>query len=203
MASWVKKGYDRQCAVEQSQKDSVFRVHLCDSIFQSVMTNDGIWIANMSQDVQQDTLFFMPEWKFPLLSGDSIYSDSINSRFLFIDMWYIGCHPCRMAMFELSSIDTLYDESLLKIVSLNIRDKDTTKMRQVVRNLNLKSDVACSFDSGYHIYMSEKMSISKCAGYPQLYLIDMETKQVIWQSCGWRQGFTKEIEAIITAESEQ
>jgi hypothetical protein len=42
-----------------------------------------------------------------------------------------------MAMHELASIDTLYDESLLKIVSINVFDKDTAKMSQVVRNLNL------------------------------------------------------------------
>ena len=33
--------------------------------------------------------------------------------------------------------------------------------------------------------------------YPQLYLVDMKTKQVIWDSCGWYEGFTKDIEKII------
>jgi hypothetical protein len=36
-----------------------------------------------------------------------------------------------------------------------------------------------------------------CLGYPQLYLIDMKTKQIIWNSCGFYAGFTKDIGEII------
>ncbi len=115
-------------------------------------------------------------------------------------MWYVACHPCRMAMHELSSIDTLYDESLLKMVSINVYDKDTVKMNQVVRNLNLQCDVACAYSSESVFNMSKEMG--ECRGYPQLYLIEMKTKQVIWRSCGWYAGFTKDIEAIITANDE-
>jgi len=193
----IKKGYDQQYAMEQSKKDSAFRAHLYDSIAQSI-TKDGRWVENIFQEVPQETLFFMPEWKFPLLSGDTIYSNSINSRFLLIDMWYIACHPCRLAMVELSSIDTLYNESLLKIVSLNVVDKDTARMRQVVKNLNLKCDVACAYNNGYDFYLSKELGT--CQGYPQLYLIEMKTKQVIWHSCGYYAGFTKDIGEIITAK---
>jgi len=197
----IKKGYDRQCAVEQSEKDSVFRAHFCDSIVHSIANNGAKWIENIPQTLQKDTLFFMPEWKFPLLSGDTIYSNSINSRFLFIDMWYVSCHPCRLAMLELSSIDTLYDESLLKIVSINVTDKDTDRISKVVKNLNLKCDVVCAYNHGYNFWMSKEMG--ECQGYPQLYLIDMNTKQVIWHSCGYYAGFTKDIEEIITTSDER
>ena len=190
----IKKGYDIQYATEQAKKDSVFRVHLCDSVAQSI-TKNAKWIEDIPQDSQKEALFFMPEWKFPLLSGDTIYSDSINSQFLLIDMWYISCHPCRMAMRELATIDTIYDESLLKILSINVTDKDTAKISQVVKHLNLKSDVAYAYKIGYHLELSKKMG--NCQGYPQLYLIDMKTKQVVWHSCGWYAGFTKDIEEII------
>jgi len=197
MFETIKKGYDRQFAEKQAKKDSVFHAHLCDSIVQSMTKNGYKWTNNISQDIQQDTLFFMPEWKFSLLSGDTIYSDRINSRFLLIDMWYIACPPCMKAMVELVSIGTLYDESLLKMVSLNVSDKDTAKISQVVSNLNLKCDVALAYDGRYDIEMSKKMG--NCQGYPQLYLVDMKTKQVIWHSCGWYAGFTKDIEEIIKA----
>ena len=194
----IRKGYDLQYATEQSKKDSVFREHFCDSVMKSVIKSSGNWIENSPQVVQQDTLFFMPEWKLPLLSGDTIYSDSIKSRFLLIDMWYVGCHPCRMAMLELSSIDTLYDESLLKMVSINA-DEDTSKISRVLKNINLKCDVACAYISGYDMDMAKKMG-STCRGYPQLFLINMKTKQVIWDSCGWYEGFTKDVEKIIKAK---
>ena len=132
----IKKGYDRQQAVEQSIKDSLLAVHLTDSITRSITQSGGTWSENMSQDIQQEKQFFMPEWNFPLLSGDMLYSDSIKSQYLLIDMWYIACPPCIKAMAELSSIDTLYDESLLKIISLNVSDKDTAKINRVIRNLN-------------------------------------------------------------------
>jgi len=187
----LKKGYDRQFAEEQAKIDSAFR----DSIANSVSNNAGRWAEKIPQEVQKDTLFFMSKWKFPLLSGDTIYSDSINSRFLLIDMWYIACSPCRLAMQELTSIDALCDESLLKIFSINVLDKDTAKISQVVKNLNLKCDVALAYDNRYDIEMSKQMG--NCYGYPQLYLIDMKTKQIIWHSCGYYKGFTKDIEEII------
>jgi len=192
-----KKGYDRQIAEEQAKIDSALR----DSIEDSVSNNAGIWAEEIPQDAKKDTLFFMPEWKFPLLSGDTLYSNSINSRFLLIDMWYIRCHPCRLAMRDLASIDTIYDESLLKMLSLNVSDNDTEKISQVVSSLNLKCDVALAYDNRYDIEMSKQMG--DCDGYPQLYLIDMKTKQVIWSACGWYRGFTQDIEEIIKEKNEK
>ena len=193
----LKKEYDRQQAEEQTKKDSIFRANLCDSIAQTI-TNSGAWAESIPQDVQKDTLFFMPSWKYPLLSGDTLYSDSINSQFLLIDMWHIGCSPCMKTMIELSSIDTLYDESLLKMVSINVYDKDTAIIRKVARDFNVKSDIVCAYKSDTVFGMSKQMG--KCLGYPQLYLVNMKTNQVIWSSCGWYQGFTKDIEKIIKAK---
>ena len=193
----LKKGYDRQIAEEQAKKDSMYREYLCDSIYELISKNGIKWIDNSLQEqiIQKDTLFFMPEWQFPLLSGDTISSKNINSQFLLIDMWYIACHPCRLAMRELSTIDTLFDETLLKIISLNVSDKDITKIRQVVNNLNLKCDVALAYDSRFDLEMSKQMG--NCYGHPQLYLIDMKTRQVIWQACGFYKEFTKDIEEIV------
>jgi len=194
----IKKGYDQQYVAEQAEKDSAFRDHLFDSIAQLFSKNGVRWVEHIPQDAPQETLFFMPEWKFPLLSGDTIYSDSINAQFLLIDMWYVDCRFCRLAMCELSSIDTLYDESLFKMISINVSDKDTAKISQLVKNLNLKSDIVLAYESRYDIEMSKKMG--NCQGHPQLYLIEMKTKQVIWHSCGYYEGFPKDIEEIITAK---
>jgi thiol-disulfide isomerase/thioredoxin len=138
----IKKEYDRQCAEKQAQRDSLFRAALSYSKAQ----------------LFKDTQFpFMPEWKFPLLSGDTLYSDSINSRFLLMDMWFINCPPCMKAMRELSSIDTLYEESLLKMVSINAFDKDTAQISKVVKNLSLQCDIACAYDEKKVNEMSKKM----------------------------------------------
>ena len=192
----LRKGYELQCAVEHAKKDSVFR----DSIAVLMAQNDGAWVQEVNKG--KDTVFFMPEWKFLSLSGDMIYSDSIKSRFLFIDLWYSSCHPCRLSMRELASIDTVYDESLLKIISINVFDKDTAKMSRVVENLNLKSEVACAFGSKEIFELSRKMGESR-SGYPQLYLIDMKTRQVIWYSFGWGEGFTKVIGEIIAGKKKR
>ena len=194
----IKKEYNKQCAEEQLEKDEALRIHLTDSIFQ-IFIQKGI---NIPQELQREN--FMPEWKFPLLSGDTIYSDSIHSRFLLIDLWFIDCPPCMKALTELSTIDSLYEDSFLKIVSINALNKDTAKINKVIRNFNLKYDVACAFRSNTITEMSKKMG--NCKGYPQLYLVDMETRQVIWHSCGWQQGFTKkmeEIEEIIEKQREK
>ena len=183
----LRKGYDQQLAKEQAKIDSIVN----DSIVNLISNNAGMWTEQLAQDEQKDTLFFMPKWKLPSLSGDTIYSDSINSRFLLIDMWYLRCYPCRLVMHDLAAIDTLYDESLLKMVSVNVFDEDTAKINQLIEHLNLKCEVALAYDNRYDIEMSKQMG--ECQGYPQIYLIDMKTKQVIWYSCGWYDGFTKEI----------
>lgn len=193
----IKRGYDRQCAVKQAKKDSLFR----ETVIKSVAESSGSWVENLPQDRQKDTVYFMPDWKYPLLGGDSISPDDIRSRFLLIDMWYMACPPCLKVMRDMSGIDTLYDESLLKIVSLNVGDKDTVKIREIAEKMNVKNDIACTFDTYHHVELSEKMG--GCQGFPQLFLINMETRQVIWRSCGWHEGFMKEIGETLNAEKEK
>jgi len=49
--------------------------------------------------------------------------------------------------------------------------------------------------------MSKKMG--NCKGFPQIYLVDMKTKKVIWNSCGWYEGFTKDVEKIVREEAQK
>lgn len=193
----LKSGFDKQTAMEQAVKDSLFSEHLYDSLAH-IFNKNAKLVESIPLDTIEEVSYYMPSWQFPLLNGDTLYSDSIQSRFLLLDMWYISCHPCRMAMRELAGFDTLFDESLLKMVSLNVADKDTAKMGVVVRNSNLKCDIACSFDNLKDREISEKMG--NCKGFPQIYLVDLKTKKVIWCSCGWYEGFTKDVEKIIKAK---
>ncbi|MDL2312802.1 hypothetical protein LJC68_08000 [Bacteroidales bacterium OttesenSCG-928-B11] len=193
----LKKGADKRYERERSEKDSIYREIFRDSIMRTMVTNEGSLTQSVPLEVKKDTIFFMPKWKFPSLTGDTIYSENITSHYLLLDMWYASCHPCRMAMREIaSSIDTLYEESLLKLVSLNVFDHDTAKIRQVSENLNFQSDIACAYGDRSVSEMTKKMGL-ECNGYPQIYLIDLNSKKVLWKSCGWREGFTKEIEEII------
>jgi hypothetical protein len=190
--------YSNQELRTQEIKDSLIRETTCDSIIQIVTSKETKWIDNKSNLSIKDSLKYMPSWKFPLLTGDTLYSDSIKSSYLFLDLWYVGCAPCIMAMKELGTIDSLFDKSLIKFVSLNVIDKDTIKIKKIINTFNIKSDIVCSYDSSLDTILSKEMS--DCNGYPQLYLVDMKTKQVIWQSCGYYKGFTKEIEAILKKE---
>lgn len=196
----LKSGFDKQTAMEQAIKDSLWNEHLYDSLA-LIFNKNAKLVDTIPNNKQEEISYFMPSWQFPLLSGDTLYSDSIQSRFLLLDMWYIACHPCRMAMRELAGFDTLFDESLLKMVSLNVADKDTAKMGVVVRNLNLKCDIPYTLDILKNPELSEKMG--NCKGFPQIYLVDMKTKKVIWHSCGWYDGFTKDVEKIVREEAQK
>jgi len=187
--------YHKQELRTQEIKDSLLRETICDSIIQIVTSKETKWIDNKSNLPIKDSLKYMPSWKFPLLTGDTLYSDSIQSSYLFLDLWYVGCAPCIMAMKELGTIDSLFDKSLIKFVSLNVVDKDTAKIKKIINTFNIKSDIVCSYDSSLDTILCKEMS--ECTGYPQLYLVDMKTKQVIWSSCGFYKGFTKDIEAIL------
>lgn len=194
----LRKKYNQQELITQEKKDSILRETICDSIIQIVSSKETKWIENSSVLPENDTLKYMPSWKFPLLNGDTLYSDNIKSSYLFIDLWYASCAPCIMAMKELGTIDSLFDESLIKIVSLNVTDKDTVKIKKIITTFNIKSEIVCSYDSSIDTLLSKTMG--DCTGYPQLYLIDMKTKQVVWCSCGFYKGFTKEIEAILKSQ---
>jgi hypothetical protein len=194
----LRKKYNQQEIRTQEKRDSLLRETICDSIIQIVSSKETKWIENNSVLPEKDSLKYMPSWKFPLLTGDTLYSDSIQSSYLFLDLWYVGCAPCIMAMKELGTIDSLFDKSLIKFVSLNVIDKDTAKIKRIINTFNIKSDIVCSYDSSLDTILSKEMS--DCNGYPQLYLVDMKTKQVIWQSCGYYKGFTKDIEAILKKE---
>lgn len=187
--------YHKQELRTQEIKDSLLRETICDSIIQIVTSKETKWIDNKSNLPIKDSLKYMPSWKFPLLTGDTLYSDSIQSSYLFLGLWYVGCAPCIMAMKELGTIDSLFDKSLIKFVSLNVVDKDTAKIKKIINTFNIKSDIVCSYDSSLDTILCKEMS--ECTGYPQLYLVDMKTKQVIWSSCGFYKGFTKDIEAIL------
>lgn len=194
----LRKQCDLQIEKERDIKDSLKREKLLDSIMKFAILKENPLTNNISEDNKNDTLKYMPSWKAPLLSGDTLFSDSIQSRYLFIDMWYISCIPCRVAMKELGSIDTLFEDSLVKFISMNVANKDSAKMCYVVNNIGFDSEIVCTHDNRIDTLLSQAMG--NCYGYPQLYLVDMKTKQVVWRSCGYFEGFTKEIEAILRKE---
>ena len=193
-----RKKSDQQKVIEYNLKDSLWKENFLDSIMKIAVIKKDHSVETAHTNEEIDTFKYMPTWRLPLLSGDTLYSDTIKSRFLLIDMWYISCFPCRLAMNELSKIDTLFDKSLVKFVSINVADKDSAKMMLVVNKIGFESEILCTHDNRIDTLLSQAMG--NCYGHPQLYMVDMRTKQVIWRSCGYFEGFTKEIEAILRKE---
>lgn len=191
----LRKNSDLQKKKEQNLKDSILKVNLLDSIMQFSVLKENPLINSITTNDVKDSFKFMPSWKLPLLSGDTLNSDSIQSRYLFIDMWYIGCFPCRVAMKELGTIDTIFDKSLIKFVSINVADNDSAKIMLIVNNVGFNSEIVYTYNTRIDTLLSKEMG--DCYGYPQLYLVDLKTKQVVWRSCGYYQGFTKQLEAIL------
>ena len=194
----LRKKSDQQKMKELHLKDSLLREKMLDSIMKIAFTTERPLYNTISENEEKDTLKYMPSWEFPRLSGGTLHSDSITSRYLLIDLWYVGCVPCRVAMKELGTIDTLFDKSLVMFLSVNVADKDSAKIRLVVNNIGFDSEIVCTHDRRLDTIISRNMG--DCRGFPQLYMVDMKTKQVVWRSCGYFEGFTKEIVAILRKE---
>lgn len=193
----LRKNYDLQTEEQRNINDSIAREKLMDSIVKLNISKGNPLTTQIPEEQKKDTIKYMPSWKAPLLSGGTLYSDSIQSGYVVIDMWYAACPPCRMAMKELATIDTLFDKSLVRFVSMNVFDKDTAKIRLIANSINCHADIVCTYDRTDTLLTH---AMGDCIGYPQLYLVDMKTKQVIWRSCGYFQGFTEEIKAILRKE---
>jgi len=175
------------------RNDSILKQQLCDSIsnlyvnlHKTVVQKEKATLA-----LEENFIRYAPRWNLPLISGDTIYSDSIQSRFILIDFWYIHCHPCMIAMSKLPALDTIFNENIFKTVSINISDKDTPeKIRETIQYHHLKNEVA---------YNGEQLfrQLSAETGVPQFFIIDTKTNEIIWKQTGYYAKLVEDIEKII------
>jgi len=135
-----------------------------------------------------------PSWSLPKLDGDTFHFQDIDAGFILIDFWYVSCYPCLSAIKELVILDTLYTDNVLKIIGVNVYDKEIGKIQKIMEQLHIQYDV---------VYQGKTISemYGGGIGYPKLVLIDNKSKKIIFAKSGYYKGFINDIIKIINKNS--
>lgn len=135
-----------------------------------------------------------PSWSLPKLDGDTFHLQDIDAGFILIDFWYVSCYPCLSAIKELVILDTLYTDNVLKIIGVNVYDKEIGKIQKIMEQLHIQYDV---------VYQGKTISemYGGGIGYPKLVLIDNKSKKIIFAKSGYYKGFINDIIKIINKNS--
>jgi len=131
---------------------------------------------------ESDTAIVIPEyafeWKLPLINGDTLSSNSLNSGFLVLDFYYMGCAPCVLAIGDLVKLDHLYSKKDVAFVGVNVYDKDLPKLADLINKREMQYPTVVN-----------GMELSKKYGFnsfPQVLIIDTETNKIVHHSSGYR-----------------
>jgi len=131
-----------------------------------------------------------PSWSLPKLDGDTFHLQDIDSKFILIDFWYVSCYPCLSAIKELVILDSLYTDNVLKIIGVNVYDKEIGKIQKIMDKFNIQYDVVYEGKTISEMY-------GGVIGYPKLILIDNKSKKIIFAESGYYKGFINDIIKII------
>lgn len=135
-----------------------------------------------------------PSWSLPKLDGDTFHLQDIDAGFILIDFWYVSCYPCLSAIKELVILDTLYTDNVLKIIGVNVYDKEIGKIQKIIEQLHIQYDVVYQGKTISEMYGGGN-------GYPKLILIDNKSKKIIFAEIGYYKGFINDIIKIINKNS--
>lgn len=118
------------------------------------------------------------EWRLPQVNGDTLYSDSINSKILVVDFYYMSCAPCILAINDLIKLDSLYNENEVTFIGANVVDNDISKINTFLQKKNVKYRNIVNAKS-----LSDKYGFHS---FPQILFIDTETNEILYHFSGYR-----------------
>lgn len=130
-----------------------------------------------------------PDWKLPLISGDSIALNSLNGKYVLLDFWFIGCGSCIQSIPVLNELQEEYSEGKLTIIGVNCFSNSEKKIEEYCQsnNMNFKN-----------VWKGEEISNDyKVNAAPIFYLIDKEGKIVYRQIGHDEEKLQTNVEEII------
>ena len=108
-----------------------------------------------------------PKWQLPLVLGSgSIRLDSLQGNYVLLEFWIKNCGYCIEAVPLLNEIQQRYVHKGLKVVAINVADREADIQSFLRRNKPVYPSV---WDSDGKI--GERYGVS---GYPQAFLLDKE-----------------------------
>lgn len=133
--------------------------------------------------LQADTL--APDFTAAVYGGDSLRLSDLRGKIVFIDFWYVGCHPCQLAV---PAIEKMYEEfgqdGDVAFLGVNPVDKaDDSFLKKFLESREVKYQVLLADRSVPQSY--------EVSGYPTFFIIDREGI-IRWSAVGYAEGYEEE-----------
>lgn len=129
---------------------------------------DWDWIKNRVRVLPSQSP--APDWKLPLVHGDSLSLSSLNGKYVLLDFWFIGCGACVQSIPTLNALMAKYDPSRFEVIGVNCYSKDHEAIQKYCTNSEMKFR---------NVWMGDLITDAyKINAAPIFYLIDPEGKIV-------------------------
>ena len=135
------------------------------------------------------TILVAPLWSLPTLAVDTFHFEHVTSKLVLLDFWFVNCKPCLSAIKTLVKLDSVYSDSDLQIIGLNVVDTSISKMQQIVDTYHIEYPVVHQAGD-----VSDEYAVSS---YPTLFLIDTQSKKVLYKHRGYNMEMREELEKAI------
>ncbi|NLA24729.1 MAG: hypothetical protein GX879_07160, partial [Bacteroidales bacterium] len=100
-----------------SIKDKVISEYL---FMDSIISQQNLpEITNTVDTVQKEIPKHAYPWALPLIGGDTLHSNTINSKIIVLDFYYTSCGPCILDIRNLVKLDSLFNDSDVCFIGIN------------------------------------------------------------------------------------
>ena len=97
---------------------------------------DWDWMISLANILPLQTT--APDWKLPLVQGDSLSLSSLKGKYVLLDFWFIGCGACVQSIPTLNALMEKYDRSRFEVIGVNFSSKDHEAIQKYCMNADMK-----------------------------------------------------------------
>ncbi len=169
--------YKRKTHEDFVYSEAKFRKYLFDNNYpDSLFTIESIpkyysWDKRFMKILTPETT--APEWKLPLIGGDSISLSELKGKFVLLDFWFIGCGSCIESIPTLNDLQSEYKDDGFVVIGINCFNEHKGKIEQYCKDREMRYLNVWKGDGITDEY--------KIKGAPIFYLINKDGKIVYSQ----------------------
>jgi thiol-disulfide isomerase/thioredoxin len=134
----------------------------------------------------EDTI--APNWKLPVLGGDSLSLSDLRGNVVLIDFFYQSCYPCMQALPAMEQLHEKYKGQPVRIIGIDPFDKPEDGIAEFLARRGVTYTVLLN---GKNVSKAYRVS-----GYPTIYLIDKDGK-VAGTQYGFGEGVEEKLDKKI------
>jgi thiol-disulfide isomerase/thioredoxin len=127
----------------------------------------------------------LPHFDLISIESDTVKVKDLKSKYILFDFWYRSCYPCIKSIPVLNKLHSEYNESKLKIISINNIDKSVSLINDFIEHNHIEYDV-------YTQSVQKGNSFDGINSYPFFILYD-ENFKIIKHFSGYSEKLYEEI----------